>query len=61
MERRHYATSRKVAGSSPDKVIDFFFQPGTTRKKKVVGLEQGPPSLVSTTDELPDRKVAVPV
>jgi hypothetical protein len=36
--------------------------PGTTRKKKrVVGLEWGPLSLVSTTEELLDRKVAVPV
>jgi hypothetical protein len=33
---------------------------GTTRKK-VVGLEQGPLSLVSTTEELLDRKVAAPV
>jgi hypothetical protein len=31
--------------------------PGTTRKKKVVGLERGPLSLVSTTEELLDRKV----
>jgi hypothetical protein len=23
---RHYDTSRKIAGSSPDEVIDFFFQ-----------------------------------
>jgi hypothetical protein len=30
-------------------------------KKKVVGLEQGPLSLVSTTEELLDRKVAAPV
>jgi hypothetical protein len=35
--------------------------PGTTRKIKVVGLEQGPLSLVSTTEELLDRKVAAPV
>jgi hypothetical protein len=35
--------------------------PGTTRKKKVVGLEQGPLSLVSITEELLDRKVAAPV
>jgi hypothetical protein len=35
--------------------------PGTTRKKKVVGLERGPLSLVSTTEELLDRKVATPV
>jgi hypothetical protein len=34
--------------------------PGTTRKK-VVGLEQGPLSLVSTIEELLDRKVAAPV
>jgi hypothetical protein len=31
--------------------------PGTTRKN-VVGLERGPLSLVSTTEELLDRKVA---
>jgi hypothetical protein len=35
--------------------------PGTTRKKKVVGLERGPLSFVSTTEELLDRKVAAPV
>jgi hypothetical protein len=34
--------------------------PGTT-KKKVVGLERGPLSLVSTTEELLDRKIAAPV
>jgi hypothetical protein len=34
--------------------------PGTTRKK-VVGLECGPLSLVSTTEDLFDRKVAAPV
>jgi hypothetical protein len=30
-------------------------------EKKVVGLERGPPSLVNTTEELLDRKVAAPV
>jgi hypothetical protein len=39
--------------------------PGTTRfseeKKTVVGLERGPLNLVSTTEELLDRKVAAPV
>jgi hypothetical protein len=35
--------------------------PGTTRKKNVVGLERGPFSLVSTTEELLARKVAAPV
>jgi hypothetical protein len=34
--------------------------PGITRKK-VVALERGPLSLVSTTEELLDRKVAAPV
>jgi hypothetical protein len=32
-----------------------------TRKKKVVGLERGPLSLMSTTEKLLDRKVAAPV
>jgi hypothetical protein len=31
------------------------------QKKKVMGLERGPISLVSTTEELLDRKVAAPV
>jgi hypothetical protein len=31
------------------------------RKKTVVGLERGPLSLVSTTEELLDRKIAAPV
>jgi hypothetical protein len=35
--------------------------PGTTREKKVVGLERGPHSLVSTTEELLHRKIAAPV
>jgi hypothetical protein len=35
--------------------------PGTTRIKKVMGLERGPLSLVSTTEELLDRKVVTPV
>jgi hypothetical protein len=36
--------------------------PGTTRKKKrLVGLERDPLSLVSTTEELLDRKVTAPV
>jgi hypothetical protein len=34
--------------------------PGTT-KKKVVSLERGPLRLVSTTEELLDRKVTAPV
>jgi hypothetical protein len=34
--------------------------PGIIRKK-VVGLERGPLSLVSTTEELLDRKIAAPV
>jgi hypothetical protein len=33
----------------------------TTKKKEVVGLQRGPLSLVSITEELLDRKVAAPV
>jgi hypothetical protein len=33
----------------------------SSTKKKVVGLERGPLSLVGTTEELLDRKVAAPV
>jgi hypothetical protein len=35
--------------------------PDTARKKSIVGLELGPLSLVSTTEELLHRKVAAPV
>jgi hypothetical protein len=35
--------------------------PGTTRKKKVVDLERGPLSFMSTIEELLDRKVAASV
>jgi hypothetical protein len=35
--------------------------PGITKKKRVVCLERGLLSLVSTTEELLDRKVAAPV
>jgi hypothetical protein len=34
---------------------------GTSRKKEVVGLERGPLSLMSTTEELLERKVAAPI
>jgi hypothetical protein len=34
---------------------------GTTRENKIWGLERGPLSLVCTTEELLDRKVAAPV
>jgi hypothetical protein len=35
--------------------------PKKEKRKTVVGLEQGPLSLVSTTEELLGRKVAAPV
>jgi hypothetical protein len=38
---------------------DFLEKKG--KKKTVVGLERGPLSFVSTTEELLDRKVAAPV
>jgi hypothetical protein len=48
------------------RVLDYRFGgpgsiPGTTKQKKVVDLERGPLSLVNTTEELLDRKVAAPV
>jgi hypothetical protein len=47
------------------RVLDHRFRgPGFDSRalqKKVVGLERGPLSLVSTTEELLDRKVAAPV
>jgi hypothetical protein len=58
--------------SIPDEVIRFFNLPNPSgiqgsrvrfpdTTKNVVGLERGPLSLVSTTEELFDRKVAAPV
>jgi hypothetical protein len=35
--------------------------PGNTSEKKILGLERGPLSLLSTTEELLDKKVAAPV
>jgi hypothetical protein len=49
------------------RVLDYRYRgPGFDSRalalqKKVVGLERGPLSLVSTTEELLDRKVAAPV
>jgi hypothetical protein len=43
--------------TDPDSLVRF----PTLPEKKVVGLEQGPLSLMSTTEELLDRKVAAPV
>jgi hypothetical protein len=47
-------------GSIPGTTLQDFL--GKKKKgKQVVGLERGPLSLVSTTEELLDRKVAAPV
>jgi hypothetical protein len=49
----------------PEARVRFPALPDFLEKKKkketVVGLERGPPSLVSTTEELLDRNVAAPV
>jgi hypothetical protein len=52
--------------TDPEAQVRFPVQPDFLKKKKkkkktVVGLERGPLSLVSTTEELLDRKVAAPV
>jgi hypothetical protein len=46
----------KMLKSDPEARVRF-----TALPKKIVGLERGPLSLVSTTEELLDRKVAAPV
>jgi hypothetical protein len=46
-----------VMATDPETRVRFSALPG----KKVVGLERGPLSFVSTTQELLDRKVAAPV
>jgi hypothetical protein len=40
---------------------DFLKKEKKKKGKQVVGLERGPLSLVSTTEELLDRKVTAPV
>jgi hypothetical protein len=42
-------------------ILKVFYENTIPSEKKVMGLERGPPSLVSTTEELLDRKVAAPV
>jgi hypothetical protein len=45
--------------TDPDARVRFPALPD--EKKRIVGLERGPLSLVSTTEELLDRKIAAPV
>jgi hypothetical protein len=47
----------KFLATDPEARVRFPALP----EKKTVGLERGPLSLVSTTEELLDRKVAAPV
>jgi hypothetical protein len=49
--------SQEFLATDPEARVQFPALP----QKKVVGLERGPLSLVSTTEELLDRKVAAPV
>jgi hypothetical protein len=51
-------TSYTILASDPEARVRF---PALPEKKIVVGLERGPLSLVSTTKELLNRKVAAPV
>jgi hypothetical protein len=41
--------------------FDIVFKSPALPEKKVMGLERGPLSLVTTTEEVLDRKVAAPV
>jgi hypothetical protein len=54
-------TSTRIEAAPFSFVIILFLVSLDYQKKKVVGLERGPLSLVSTTEELLDRKVAAPV
>jgi hypothetical protein len=47
----------RVPATDPEARVRFPALP----EKKIVGLERGPLRLVSTTEELLDRKVAAPV
>jgi hypothetical protein len=49
--------SNRFLATDPEARVRFPALP----EKKAVGLERGPLSLVSTTEELIDRKVAAPV
>jgi hypothetical protein len=51
---RHYATSRKVAGSIPDEVIGFFNLPNPSSHTMAVGLTQ--PLTEMSTRNLPGDK-----
>jgi hypothetical protein len=48
---------QKLLATGPEARVRFPALP----EKKIVGLERAPLSLVSTTEELHDRKVAAPV
>jgi hypothetical protein len=58
---RHLIETSRTYSRNVNTILLVIQFPGTTRKKKVVGLERGPLSLVSTTVELLHRKVAAPV
>jgi predicted peptidase len=57
-ENDHNAINGKQIQSNASKTMH---KNEKERKTTVVGLERGPLSLVSTTEELLDRKVAAPV
>jgi hypothetical protein len=50
-----------TSSSEPFRFYNIIKYAEKKKRKTVVGLERGPLSLVSTTEELLDRKVVVPV
>jgi hypothetical protein len=50
----HYATSRKVAGSFPDEVIEFFNRPNSSSRTTALGSTQ--PLTEMNTKNLPGGK-----
>jgi hypothetical protein len=51
---RHYATSRKVAGSNPDEVIGFFDRPNASSRTMALGSTR--PLTEMSTRNLPGGK-----
>jgi hypothetical protein len=51
---RHYATSRKIAGSIPDEVIEFFNWPNPSSRTMALGSTQ--PLIEMSTRNLPGGK-----
>jgi hypothetical protein len=57
---RHYAASRKVAGSIPDEVIGFFNWPASNPSSRTMALGSTQPLTEMSTRNLPGGKGRAP-